>query len=98
MSKKKDNSKIKCSVESCKNNNCEEGTCTLNEISVNCTCDNKDCCCCDETVCESFETDESSNKNITDNVYEVKSEQSELDDDEVMDTELDEDDTLVDDE
>lgn len=49
------NNSIKCSVESCKHNNCEEGTCELEEIEVGCACDNCDCSSEDETICRSFE-------------------------------------------
>ena len=71
MSKKKSNSSIKCDVDSCKYNNCEEGTCELESISVSCLCDDDDCCDCEDTICQSFETTKS---NITDNEYEVSSE------------------------
>ncbi len=69
-SKKKD-PKIKCNVDSCQHNNCEEGICDLETISVSCTCNNDECCDCKETVCESFET---TGGDITDTVYEVQAE------------------------
>lgn len=68
---KKGNSNINCNVDSCKYNNCEEGTCNLEEISVSCTCDKDACCDCDETICASFET---SSGPITDTEYEVQAE------------------------
>lgn len=73
MSKKNSNSNqnIKCDVDSCKFNNCEEGCCELNSISVSCTCNNNECEKCEETVCASFATKGSP---ITDNEYEVQSE------------------------
>jgi len=50
--KKANNQTIKCNVESCKFNDCNNN-CELNGIQVSCTCDenkaNKD-----ETICESF--------------------------------------------
>lgn len=52
------NGSIKCDVESCEYNNCEEGTCTLDEIKVSCTCDNCDCYDTSETICQSFECKE----------------------------------------
>lgn len=84
MTKKKNdcNCSIKCNVETCKYNNCEEGYCELDEIKVGCTCDNDDCCCKEETVCESFkEKKKDKNKEekepITDTVYEVQAEDDE---------------------
>lgn len=72
MSKKeKCNEKIKCDVESCTNNNCEEGCCELNSIEVSCTCDNDSCKECEETICASFEE---RGGPLTDNEYEVDSE------------------------
>lgn len=56
MSKKnKSNDCIKCDVFSCKNNNLEEGTCTLKKITISCTCDNEKCKCYEETICKDFE-------------------------------------------
>lgn len=46
---------IKCNVESCKFNNSDDNKCELDEIQVSCTCDNDDCRCNDETICDSFE-------------------------------------------
>ena len=34
---------IKCDVESCKHNNCDNGCCELDEVKISCTCNN-DCC------------------------------------------------------
>lgn len=48
--------KIKCDVESCKHQNTDEKMCELDEIKVSCTCNNDECECNDETVCESFES------------------------------------------
>lgn len=94
MSKKKNktNSSIKCEVESCKYNNCEDGCCELDEIKVGCTCDNDDCKNTSETVCESFENNEEeyssddfddTEERITDTTYEVEAESDEDIDDEV---------------
>ena len=69
--KKKSNSNIKCDVVSCDHNNCEEGTCQLDEVEISCSCDNDECVDCAETVCQSFET---TRADITDNEYEVQSE------------------------
>ncbi len=89
MSKKKEktNNSIKCDVESCKHNNCEEGYCELDEIKVGCTCDNDNCKDTGETVCESFATDEDVcddcdeeyEERITDTEYEVEAEADDLD-------------------
>ena len=72
MSKKKveSNSNIKCDVSSCNFNNCEEGTCQLEEVCISCSCDNDKCCDIAETICQSFE---STKANINDNEYEVQS-------------------------
>lgn len=51
---KKGNGNIKCDVETCKHNNCEDGCCELNEIKVSCTCNNDSCSCTEETICENF--------------------------------------------
>lgn len=73
MSKKKSksNSNIKCDVVSCENNNCEEGTCQLEEVCISCCCDNDDCHDTGDTICQSFKE---TGANITDNEYEVTSE------------------------
>lgn len=72
MSKKKNkNDCIKCDVASCENLNLEEGTCSLKEVSISCSCDNDDCHECGETICQSFKETSS---NINDNEYEVTSE------------------------
>ena len=73
--KKTSNDSIKCNVESCKHNNCDEGTCTLEEIEISCTCDNCDCSNEDETICRSFENDESESDD--DNEQEEYEEESE---------------------
>ncbi len=52
------NNSIKCNVESCKYNDCEEGNCTLEEIEVDCTCNNEDCKETKETICKSFDCDD----------------------------------------
>lgn len=62
---------IKCDVDACKFNNCEEGYCELDSISVSCTCDSDECKNCEETICASFAT---KGGPITDNEYEVQSE------------------------
>ena len=49
----KENNNIKCDVESCKHN--EEKKCNLDEVKISCTCENNECNCIDETICESFE-------------------------------------------
>lgn len=69
--KVKSNSNIKCDVASCENNNCEEGTCQLEEVCISCSCDNDKCHDTGETICQSFVETKS---NITDNEYEVTSE------------------------
>lgn len=64
MKKNKDsevNSSIKCNVESCKHNDSEKGSCTLNEIEVDCTCDSCDCTETGETICKSFDCDKKEN-------------------------------------
>ena len=61
--------KIKCDVESCRHQNTDENTCKLDEIKVSCICDNEECECSDETVCESFESTE---ENIDDSDIEVE--------------------------
>lgn len=60
MSKKQ---KIKCDVESCKHQNTDDKVCELDEIKVSCTCDHDECECNDETVCESFESNEEIDSN-----------------------------------
>jgi hypothetical protein len=68
--KVKSNSNIKCDVVSCENNNLEEGTCTLKEVSISCDCDNDKCHDTCETICQSFKE---TSANINDNEYEVDS-------------------------
>ena len=50
---KKKNQKIKCNVEACKHNDCDNKECQLNEIKVVCSCCNPNCK--DETICDNFE-------------------------------------------
>lgn len=45
---------IKCDVESCKYNNCDNGCCKLDEIKISCTCNNDCCKRTEETICQSF--------------------------------------------
>ena len=45
---------IKCDVESCKHNNCENVCCELDEIKISCTCNNNCCKKTEETICQSF--------------------------------------------
>ncbi len=49
-------SKIKCEVNSCKHQNTDKQECELDEIKVSCVCDNDDCSCTEETVCDSFDS------------------------------------------
>lgn len=46
------NKAIKCDVRSCKHNDCDY--CTLEKVSITCNCDNDDCMCKEETICDSF--------------------------------------------
>ena len=50
-------SKIKCNVESCKHQDSDKCECKLDGIQVSCVCDNDDCTCSVDTVCDSFDTD-----------------------------------------
>lgn len=50
--------KIKCDVESCKHNNPDEEVCELDSIKVTCTCNNDECECSENTVCDSFKCSE----------------------------------------
>lgn len=54
---KEDNKCIKCDVESCEYNDCDNCCCTLKEIKVSCNCEP-----CDadkkETICDSFKEKE----------------------------------------
>ena len=68
---KKDNKSIKCDVDSCKHNNKDTSCCELDSVSIGCTCNNDECERVEETVCQSFENTGSP---ITDNEYEVTSE------------------------
>ncbi len=52
------NEHIKCDVESCVHNDCEENYCCLDEIKVSCNCPKDDAKEKKETVCESFECKE----------------------------------------
>lgn len=69
--KQKSNYSIKCDVVSCDHNNCEEGTCQLDEVCISCDCDNDKCHDVCKTICQSFKE---TGSNITDNEYEVTSE------------------------
>ena len=64
--KKKD--KIKCDVDTCTHNNSNDKCCELDSIKISCTCNNDECECLEETVCQSFEK---TSGNINDNEYEV---------------------------
>ena len=57
-SNKKCNSSIKCDVESCIHQNADKGECELEQIKVTCTCDNDNCECSNDTICDSFEHEE----------------------------------------
>ena len=46
QSKKKSNSTIKCDVVTCDHNNCEEGTCRLDEVEISCSCASDECADC----------------------------------------------------
>lgn len=56
MSKKEKNVKtnIKCDVNSCLHNNCDDNCCTLDEIKVSCDCNSDSATKKKETACESF--------------------------------------------
>ncbi len=54
--------KIKCDVESCKYIDCKEGSCTLDEIKVSCSCNKDECCCKEETICKNFKEDKKKTK------------------------------------
>lgn len=69
--KNKNNNKIKCDVDTCAYNDNGSKCCELDSIKVSCTCNNDECECCEETICQSFK---STGSNITDNEYEVDSE------------------------
>ena len=45
---------IKCKVFNCKFNNNTLKLCELNEIEVNCDCDNNKCDCKEKTICNSY--------------------------------------------
>lgn len=60
MSKKqtdKNNQNIKCNVESCKFQSCDDHCCTLKEIEVGCSCGCNDAVEKTETLCRSFKCD-----------------------------------------
>lgn len=63
---------IKCDVEECKYNDIKEERCNLDEIKVTSSSDNNECSDIEDTACESFEVEE--NSKLTDEVYEVESE------------------------
>lgn len=46
------NQKIKCSVESCKYNDCDCKECTLKEIKIACDCKKAEAK--DDTICDSY--------------------------------------------
>ena len=52
MSKKKTNKNIKCDVDTCKHNNKDDACCELESITISCTCDNDNCECTEETICQ----------------------------------------------
>jgi len=52
------NQTIKCDVNSCKFNDKKNKLCSLDKISISCTCDNDNCHRWEETICGSFETNE----------------------------------------
>lgn len=68
---KKIKNKIECDVDSCSYNNSNDNCCELESIKISCTCNNDECHCIEETVCQSFKA---TGSNITDNEYEVDSE------------------------
>lgn len=76
--KKNNNTNIKCNVDTCVHNNQDDKCCNLDSISVSCTCKNDACTCTEETVCQSFKT---TSGKITDNEYEVDSEDEDTSDD-----------------
>ena len=49
------NQKIKCNVVSCKHQESDKNECKLDEIKVDSICDNDDCNCCTDTICDSFD-------------------------------------------
>ncbi|MBR3049179.1 MAG: DUF1540 domain-containing protein [Bacilli bacterium] len=69
--RKKNKNNINCDVENCKYNNPEEGSCELDEIQVSNSSEVDECSDKDDTACESFESEEGE---LTDEVYEVESE------------------------
>ena len=62
-SEKNCNSSIKCDAESCKHQNYDKGECELEQIKVTCTCDNNECDCSNDTICDSFECKEECENN-----------------------------------
>lgn len=46
--------KVKCDVENCKYNSCNN--CNLDELDISCTCAGCDCSTKTETICKSFVT------------------------------------------
>jgi len=50
----KDNQNIKCLVSKCKFNNNSLNHCNLNEIEINCNCDNEKCNSKEKTICNSY--------------------------------------------
>ncbi len=49
----KKNQTIKCNVETCRHNDCDKMVCQLDEIKVDCGCDDPNCKA--DTICDSFE-------------------------------------------
>lgn len=80
MSKKKNNSHIKCEVDSCRYNDNEEGKCELEEIEVGYNDNNitDDCTDSSDTACQSFSSFEDCDQALTDEVYEVQSESEDV--------------------
>lgn len=68
------NTNINCDVTSCDYNNQEKGKCSLENINITTDVNRNKCNDCSSTLCQSFE---SSGGVITDNEYEVISENTE---------------------
>ena len=67
MSKKKSNSSIKCSVDSCKHQDSAKCECELDEIEVVCSCGEDDCTCPSDTACGSYECDDDTSDTDSEN-------------------------------
>ena len=61
MAKKGNSATVKCDVYSCEHCNCKEGTCSLKNVIISCSCANDNCLDNKETICQSFK---SNDKNI----------------------------------